>query len=355
MTPLEAALVARIGRDGPMTFRDVMAQALYHSEHGYYTSGRPWRGRGDFTTAPAYGDLLAAAIARFAAAAKAAMGPGRFEVVEVGSGSGKLAAQLLPLLKEDGIGLRSVEHRRPPELPREVPWSATLDGLDLRGLVVSNELFDALPVHRVARTAEGLREWLVGVEGGRLVPRLGEVSRPEVAGHVARWFPDLEEGCTVEVNLEAPRMLATMAKALREGVLLTIDYGGAARELLHLGRGGTLTAYHEHRLAPDPLARPGEQDLTAHVNFSALEDEGMALGLAPLANVPQWRFLLAQGVLAGLAERLQHASTFEDALAAKTLVAPGRMGEFRVLAQAKGLAPPAKVALARRLADGQTV
>lgn len=345
---LQEALLARVRRDGPMTFRDFMAQALYHPEHGYYTTGKPWQGQGDFTTAPRYGDAFASGIAQFAARARDAVGKGAFEVVEVGAGSGLLSAQLAKLLDGTGVRLRAVDVRRPPLLPASVPWSASLRGLRVRGLVVSNELFDALPVHRVTRTAEGLREVFVAERGGALVPQLGQPSRPELAAYLARFGMMPDEGQTVEVGLDALAMLREMAAALDEGVLLSIDYGHTATELLHHSKGGTLAAYRAHRLVGDPLADPGDQDLTAHVNFTALEEEGAALGLAALANVPQWQFLAAMGALQLIAAQMSDPARWTDALAAKTLVTPGRMGEFRVLAQAKGL----DRAVAERLARG---
>lgn len=351
MNALQGALLERVRRHGPVTFRDFMQAALYDPQHGYYTTGRPWRGRGDFTTAPQYGEAFALGIGRFLALAKEAMGPGRFEVAEVGAGSGALLAQLAKLLDGTGVRLRAVEHRRPPLLPEGMPWSASLRGLDVRGALVSNELFDALPVHRVALTPEGLREVWVGERGGRLVEELGPLSRADLAGYLERFSMSLEEGQTVEVGFDVLAMLREMAMALEQGVVLTIDYGHGARELLHHARKGTLTAYREHRVSLDPLADPGEQDLTAHVNLTALEEEGRALGLEPVADVPQWQFLAATGALEGLGARMQDAEGFVEALAAKTLVAPGRMGDFRVLVQAKGLGEDARRRLARRLTE----
>lgn len=348
MTPLQGLLVERIRRDGPITFRDFMAEALYHPQHGYYTSHKAWQGRGDFATAPAYSGLFAASIARFLGMAKEAMGPGRFEVVEVGSGSGLLASQLRPLLAEQGMPLRSVEHRRPPLLPRDVPWTATLESVEVRGALLSNELFDALPVHRIRSTDAGLEELWVAARGDALVPHWGLLSRPEVAAQAGRHGLARSPGSVAEVSLEAPAMLRRMARALDRGIVLTIDYGDDAAALGQRP-GGTLTALRDHRLSADPLAEPGWQDLTAHVDFTALREEGRALGLEVVAEVPQWRFLAATGALESIAAKLQGPG-FAEALAAKTLVTPGGMGEFRVLVQAKGLAEAARTRLARRLA-----
>jgi SAM-dependent MidA family methyltransferase len=350
LTPLEVALLERVRRDGPMTFRDFMAQALYHPEHGYYTTGRPWEGAGDFTTAPRYGEVFALAIARFAARVRDAMGPGAFELCEVGAGSGLLSAQLAKLLADVPIRVRAVETRRPSLLPSGVPWSASLRGLSVRGAIVSNELFDALPVHRVTRTREGLREVWVGERGGRLGPLVREPSRPELAAYLDRFGMVLEDGQTVEVGLDALAMLREMGAALEQGVVLTIDYGMEARELLHHRKSGTLAATRAHRLAPDALADPGFQDLTTHVNLTALRAEGEAIGLRTVTELPQWAFLAATGALEVLGGHLQNPARWEEGLAAKTLVAPGRMGDFRVLVQCKGLDAAAAQRLQRGLA-----
>ncbi|HEV8360453.1 MAG TPA: SAM-dependent methyltransferase [Candidatus Thermoplasmatota archaeon] len=355
MTPLQALLVARIRARGPMTFRAFMAEALYHPDHGYYTTGKPWRGEGDFTTAPRYGDAFALGIARFAARVKEAMGPGPFEVVEVGAGSGALLEQLAPLLEPEGVRLRAVDHRRPPRLPAKVPWTASLRGLEVRGLVLSNELFDALPVHRVTRTRDGLRELCVGEHDGRLVPQLGALSDAAIERHLERFGPMPAEGQTVEVGLDALAMLREMAGALREGCVLTIDYGHSARELQHHSPLGTLTAVRAHRLEPDPLVDPGELDLTAHVNFTALTEAGKELGLQALAEVAQWEFLASTGALEHIAGLLQDVKGWEAGLAAKTLVTPGRMGEFRVHVQAKGLAPAVATRIAAAIAGQETL
>jgi SAM-dependent MidA family methyltransferase len=344
---LERLLVQRIEREGPISFRDFMAQALYHPEHGYYTTGKPWQGRGDFTTAPRYGETFALCVARFLAFTRDTMGKGAFEAVEVGAGSGLLAEQLARLLGDTGIRLRVVERRRPDRLPATVPWSATSAGFEVRGVLFSNELFDALPVHVVRGTPEGPREDFVGVAGGKLegVPR---VPSRTVLEYLERFRIAPESGEVVEVGLDALAMLREMGAALHQGLLLTVDYGDEARRLRHHAQ-GTLAAVKDHRASPDPLADPGEQDLTSHVNFTALEEEGRSLGLETIARVPQWQFLAAFGALDDLAAKLQDPKLALEALAAKQLLVPGRMGEFQVLVQSRGLDERVRSAIRARL------
>lgn len=354
MNALERELRARMRAEGAVSFRDFMHAALYDPRYGYYATGRAWRGRGDFATAPAYGDAFARALARFLRLAREAMGPGRFEAVEVGAGSGRLAAQLHGLLAASGVALRAVEARRPPLLPDGVPWSASLEGLRVRGALLSNELFDALPVHLATRVRGEVRELWVVERGAALALEARAPSGPEVGAYLERFGIAPEEGHLVEVGLDALRLLRAMAASLAEGLLVTVDYGHGAREVLAQGPSGTLAAYRAHRLSPSVLAAPGEQDLTAHVNFTALEEEGRALGLETLASVPQWRFLAAMGAAEGIAAKLRGAGSLREvaeALAAKVLLVPGRMGDFRVLVQAKGLDQEAREAVARALAE----
>lgn len=325
----------RVAKEGPLTFRDFMQLALYHPEHGYYARGKPWEGRGDFATASAYSPLLAHALAQAHLLACGALGLRRSELVEVGAGSGLLLRQLGEALRGQAARLRAVEVRRPAELPEGAVWSASLGGLEVEGSVVSNELFDALPVHRVARAEQGPEEAYVTVRGERLAWELGPLSTPALAEHVRG--TDLVGGEAVAVCLDAAPMVRDMARALRRGIVVTVDYGGDGPQTV-------VAAYRRHRLRPDLLAEPGEQDLTAHVDFSMLRRLGEDAGLVTLAELPQWRFLGSMGAL----DELAAGKDALAALRAKTLLAPGRMGDFRVLVQGAGLGEAERARLAAR-------
>ncbi|HLD78902.1 MAG TPA: SAM-dependent methyltransferase, partial [archaeon] len=284
--------------------------------------------------------------------------PGRFDLVECGAGRGALAAGILEAVRakapDFAAALRVTLVEVSPRLREQA--QAALEGQGERvaiverlpagvsGCLLSNELVDALPVHRVAQRAGGLREIYVSARGGELVEMEGEPSSPALARYLERYGAPLEDGQQAEVNLAALAWLDEAARALERGFLLTIDYGYRARELYGPAhQRGTLLAYREHRTSEDWLSRPGEQDLTAQVNFTALEERGRELGLTALAYVPQAQFLLGLAQASGLVERLEREADASATRATrnqlKQLIHPEGMGEaFKVLLQGKGVA-----------------
>ena len=203
------------------------------------------------------------------------------------------------------------------------------------GCIFSNELLDALPVHRVVQRESELREIYIGAEGGELQEVEGPLSSPTIARYLEQYGAPLERDQFAEVNLAALEWLERAAAALERGFLVTIDYGHRARELYGPGHlRGTLLAYREHRAEEDWLAAPGEQDLTAHVNFTALEERGRELGLESIGYTPQSNFLLSLARAIGMEQM--------DATSRRQLIQlihPEGMGEaFKVLIQAKGIA-----------------
>lgn len=361
-TPLTDILLERIRRDGPLTFAAFMEACLYHPEHGYYTRARSTEGAGDYYTSPDVGPLFARLLAQQFREMWDALGrPRRFQLVECGAGRGRLAAQLTAAvgesepefgraleltLVEAGVPLRAQaqaalsEHRSQAQVQESLPPNVA-------GCIFSNELLDALPVHRVVQREDGLREVHIGAEGNELREVEGALSSPEIARYLERCGTPLEEGQFAEVNLAALEWLEQAAAALERGFLLTIDYGHRARELYGPGhRRGTLLAYRGHRTEENWLEAPGDQDLTAHVNFTALEERGKELGLEPLGCTTQTNFLLA------LARECNLADLVEDSDARRQLIQlihPEGMGEtFKVLIQAKGV-PGARLTGLQRL------
>ncbi|MGH9788211.1 MAG: class I SAM-dependent methyltransferase [Candidatus Acidiferrales bacterium] len=350
-TPLAGILLERIRRDGSLTFAAFMDACLYHPEHGYYARGRPAEGAGDYFTSPDVGPLFARLLARQFWEMWERMGkPPRFQLVECGAGRGCLAAQLVAAMTE-----------REPELGRALELTLVEASAALRaqagattrkcgprvrvqeslspgvaGCIFSNELLDALPAHRVVQREDGLREIYIDVLGDELHETEGPLSSPEIARYMGKYGAPLEEGQFAEVNLAALEWLEKAAATLERGFLLTIDYGHRARELYGPGhRRGTLLAYRGHRAEENWLEAPGEQDLTAHVNVTALEERGRALGLEPLGYTTQTNFLLALAKAGGLTDLV------EDSVARRQLIQlihPEGMGEtFKVLIQAKGV------------------
>ena len=262
MTPLAELLAARIEREGPIPFREFMAEALYHREHGYYRRARdPFGRKGDFYTAeqlqPVFGILVAQRIRQLAHA----MGdPPDFTVVELGAGRREMAEafaewRYLPVDLDGG------------EMPRS-----------FRGVVFSNEFFDAHPVRALQYEDGAFREQLVTFAGGAFRWTRGPVVDPCEGHYLRRFYPPPEEGRWYELPA-LEQWMARIAGALSEGWMLTIDYGFTREESVRFPR-GTLMSYRRHTALDDVLADPGERDITAHVNFTAMMELGAACGLA---------------------------------------------------------------------------
>lgn len=391
---LEDLIRDEILRDGPMTFARFMALALYHPQLGYYSGGgagrEPLGWSGDYFTSGDVHPLWGWAIARQLHQMWELLGrPMRFDVVEPGAGRGALARDVWAYARERApdwaAALRytlvdRAEADNPLRRAREARLAGELAALDvperavrwitdprdlapgsLIGAVVSNELVDALPVHVVEKRGEALSEVYVAVEErtGRLVERLGKPSSPAVASYLDAFhipwhsYPD---GWRAELRLASDPWLREATAPLARGLVLTIDYGDTARHLyMRDRRHGTLLGYAHHQLAERPLAQPGQQDLTAHVNFKALIDEGRMLGLRLVGLITQAEFLRSLGIreeaerLATLrypaADTERHTDRGQvDYLrkrallgAVATLLNPHGLGGFRVLVQQRGV------------------
>ncbi len=261
MTPLGEILRDEIRRGGPIPFQGFMEAALYHPEFGYYRRLRdPFGIHGDFYTAeqlqPVFGIVIAEQIRRL----RDRMGaPKDFTVVELGAGRGEMAAAL---------GEFSYV---PVDLGGRIP-----DGV--RGVVFSNEFFDALPVHAAVIRGGATRELRVGMEGDRFAWIEAGPAPEEVECYRKRYLGALSDGQIFEAALESLAWLERIAAALAEGFVIMIDYGYTAAELLRFP-GGTLMSYRRHQALEDVLKDPGEQDITAHVCFSALQEHGKRVGL----------------------------------------------------------------------------
>jgi len=337
---LAEVLRREIANHGPMRFRDFMARALYDPQHGYYASGRARIGRkGDYFTSVSVGPLFGALLARQFADVWEKLGqPADFTLVEQGAHDGTLAADVLAALAPH-IPARLVIVEPSPlwraaqaaKLSgRNVRWVDDLEALEpFTGIHYSNELLDAFPVHLVRRSADGWRERAVHVESDRFVFTDTPLSDQRLIGHL----PDAAAGYTTEVNLAALDWAATLASRITRGLALVIDYGFSHADYYSPHRvEGTLDAVASHRRV-DPLATPGEADLTAHVDFTAL---AAASGLEVLGFTDQHHFLTALARL-HFAEGVHPEP--REARAFQTLAHPTMLGRaFKVLALGRGLA-----------------
>ncbi|HET9943985.1 MAG TPA: SAM-dependent methyltransferase [Terriglobia bacterium] len=329
-SPLVNHLQRRIREHGPISFRSFMEEALYHPEFGYYTSDRNPIGReGDFYTSsdldPIFGKLLARKFEQMAASLQIAQE--QFTVLELGAGRGLLAREILTHHRfRYGILERSGPMKqRQQELLREfdVEWFSDLPQ-GISGCIFSNEFFDALPVRRIVRRGQKLQEIYVTADFSEIE---GDLQEPlEVP---------LAEGQLADIGTDSRLWIGRIAQSLKRGYHLAIDYGYEDREF-YARPHGTLMCYWRHQAVEDPYVRVGEQDITAHVNFSDLMREGTAGGLHTETFQTQMQFLIQLGILTEL-ESLVPARTVKDIqrlAALKKLILPDGMGErFKVLVQ----------------------
>ncbi|HEX8982225.1 MAG TPA: SAM-dependent methyltransferase [Ktedonobacterales bacterium] len=401
MAQLDEIIAEEIRRDGSMTFARFMDLALYHPQLGYYSGGgsgrEPVGWAGDFFTSGDVSPLWGWALAKQLHQMWQSLGsPARFDVIEPGAGRGLLAASVwryaLALDERWATALRyTLVDRAAPDAPlraaREarlaaelaaipapqgaVRWAPALDQATsdgpVTGCVISNELLDALPVHRIEARGGALLEVYVALEpeSGRLVETLAEPSSERVANYLDdyripwREYPD---GWRAEVCPAAEDWTREVAGKLGAGFMLTLDYGASARRLYTRDRRrGTLMAYTRHRLSERPLATPGQQDLTAHVNFSAVAKVGAAEGLSVVRYTSQAALLSGLGIreqaetsaarLYPYAEIERHTDRGQaDMLrrsalrnAVTTLLNPHGLGGFRALTQGRGLASTLRI------------
>ena len=354
-----------------MTFARFMEMALYDVPYGYYMtqavkSEKPSHDRigwdGDFFTAPELSPILAKTLVRQILDIDVRLGhPDPFVFMEIGAGNGTFAADFLqecraiasdffnrlsyqiversPYLQlrqaarlKEAVGNREEGHLR---------WRSSLEEIDsnsLVGVVFSNELVDALPVHRVRCENHQLREIFVAYEGGHFVECLATCSSPRLAEYVDTYHVSLSEGQTSELHLDAVAWMSNVARILHRGVVMTIDYGHTGSDYYRSDRkDGTLLCYYRHAISTNPYARVGEQDMTAHVNFSALAGSGTASGLDLIGFTTLANWLIGSGVEELVRDQDQES---EDVKALAHLLHPHGMGKtFKVLVQRKGMEP----------------
>ena len=318
-TPAGELLAGEIGRNGPVTFRRFMEVALYHPECGYYRRAPdPFGQHGDFFTAeqiqPVFGILMAARIRQL----YRDMGsPRDFTVVELGAGRREMAEAFaewnyVPVDIDSGA------------LPQ-----------NFSGVVFSNEFFDALPVDAVLYRDGAFHEQCVALTGGAFTWQTGEVVGVAAERYLRRYYLPPEEGRWYEVNLAALAWIERIAAALTKGYIFSVDYGFTRAESVRFPA-GTLMGYRRHTAREDVLSEAGLRDITAHVNFTALEDAGHACGLATVRFETLARTLLDAGEADQFASVLAGDATeaLRRRMQLKTLLFG--MGEtFRVLLQEK--------------------
>lgn len=352
---LSEIITQKIRKDGPISFRDFMEIALYHPELGYYTSAGDKIGeRGDFYTSPYFTSIFGELIGKQLEEMWHLLGRQAFTVVEYGAGTGALCRDILNQLKNneelyDKLHYCIIEkspvmrEKEKMILPEKVSWYDTIQDIPaITGCILSNEVVDNFSVHQVVMEDE-LMEVFVDDENG-FVERLNPASSA-LKNYLDQLKVRLPNGFRTEINLQAIEWIEEVAAALKKGFVLTIDYGYPSSELYSRDRSsGTLVCYNKHQVNYLPYSNIGEQDITAHVNFSALGHWGLQNGLEHCGFTNQAYFLRALGLVDHLKKmeesgKYKHASNQEKAFMIHTFLMD--MGsKFKVLIQHKGLQQP---------------
>jgi SAM-dependent MidA family methyltransferase len=354
---LSQRLRERIKREGPISFRDWMEAALYDPQEGYYC--RPnrerWGRNGDYRTSAEKSILFAATFARHFARLYEELGsPAEWSIVESGAGVGQFAAILLETLQArfprnfsatryflDEISTDSCAQAR----ERLAKFGSKMEigrfaDLDLQqGILFSNELIDAFPIHRVTLRDGKLSEFFVDVnESEDFEWVTGPLSTLRLVDYFERFGIQLAEGQIAEVNLEVEDWLRSASRRLQNGYLVTVDYGAEASELFGspAAREGRLRGYNRHQFVDNVLAKPGEYDITTTIDWTFLKEISEDLGFQIIEFERQDRFLLKAGLLEELEQRVNEAKDEAEKLRLSTstreMILPGGMAaSFHVL------------------------
>lgn len=347
---LEAKILEEIDAQGAITFARYMELALYAPGLGYYSAGaRKFGATGDFITAPEISPLFARCIARQCQQVLQHLGGG--DILEFGAGSGILAADLLLELEklnclpkhyyilEISADLRERQQQllkeKIPKFFAKIIWLDHLPEEKLQGVIIANEVLDAMPVHKF-KMESGIKEYYVSAEGNNLIWHLGEPSNTILAEQIAAL--GLSEGYDSEINLIISNWIAGVSAILHQGLILLSDYGFLREEFYHPQRSmGTLMCHYRHHAHDNPLLYPGLQDITAHVDFTAVGEAAEKAGLVVAGYTNQANFLLNCGI-AEMAVAQDAAEQYKLSNQVKKLLLPSEMGElFKVMSLTRGI------------------
>jgi SAM-dependent MidA family methyltransferase len=365
---LRGFILSQIEKRGSIPFSQFMEWCLYHPDYGYYRSERMNIGRdGDFYTSPCVHPLFGGLIAKQLSQMSEQWGGPFFDVVEQGGGRGFLCEDVLQWAKKNSSVFyqrlryhlietspfllkeqreRLVEHEKEGKVFWMDPEAFEEGRALVEGCFLSNELVDAFPVHQVIFDRGNLKEIYVTQDHDQLKEQWGKLSDPRIVSYFQSMGITLQEGQRAEVNLKALDWMEKVARCLKKGFVLTIDYGYLAKELYGSHRReGTLLCYTQHQTSENPYERLGEQDITSHVNFTGLIQKGEEVGLRFTGLVPQYQFLIALGLLQemeSLGREMPEMDALQLRLSLKHLIEPEMgMGEvFKVLIQHKGMDQP---------------
>lgn len=351
-------LIQKIQTAGAIPFVEFMQHALYMPQYGYYQNATAKFGaHGDFITAPEltalFGRTLAHQCREIFAALDAPI------IFEFGAGSGKLCIDILREL-DNSASLPSAYHilevsghlrqlqfenikREIPHLLARVRWLSSWPTEPFCGVVIANEVLDAMPVRRFRKTSAGLFEsYITTTPQQQFIECFKPCNDALLQAHVAEILHHTVVPYLSEANLFVAGWLSECYAMLEQGAVIIIDYGFPAHTYYHPDRAmGTLMCHYQHKAHPDPLLHVGEQDITAHVDFTHVAEAAHAAGFFVAGFVNQASFLLANGVLDLLTEIKDERALLAAQSAVKLLLQPGEMGElFKVMCLTKQLDIP---------------
>ena len=360
---LSERLVHRIQSEGPITFAEFMRSALYDIAGGYYCKDdvERWGREGDYRTSPERSELFAATFARYFALLFERLGsPSQWTIVEAGAGSGRFANDLLRTLDSYFPHVFAATHYVIDEISPDAQNRCrestkgfndrvtfrSIDGVSLDpGIIFSNELLDAFPVHRVTMRDGRLKEFCVDVNDGSFEWVLRTPSTTRLQAHLDLCEISLWEGQIAEINLELEDWYHRINTALKKGFVVTVDYGAAANDLYACSPesprfAGTLRGFRKHGFVEDLMASPGSHDLTATVNWTAVERIGEQHQLKLVDFKQQDKFLIDEGILDQLEIQSRAAPTDTERMrlstAAREMILPdGMAAKFQVMTQQK--------------------
>ena len=355
-TDLISEIKKQIEKKGRITFAEFMDIALYWPGKGYYTSENVrWGKDGDYLTSidvsPVFGRLLAYQINEMW---QNLGSPPQFSIIEVGAGREELSFHIRDTIKKlfpefyktADFQLVDVNPIHIQKLEERTSFHSSIEDIKpgITGCIISNELIDAFPVHRVVEM-DGLKEIYVGYEDAGFMEIRGELSTSGLNDYLEKIGIKLEQGQKAEINLKALDWIKSIGALLERGFVITIDYGLPARELFRHNRNGNLLCYHRHTMNNNPFHHIGYQDITAKVDFTSLAAAGRDAGLEVTGFTTQFYFFMGIGALGEFKEveelNIGNLDAFQWNQGIKELMLPGGMGDdFKVLIQHKDVEAP---------------
>ena len=363
-TPITEYIKNIIKSEGKITFARFMDIALYHNDYGYYMADIQRIGKdGDFYTSPDVQPFMGKVLGEQLQKMWESLGKVPFSVIEMGAGKGLMAFDILSHIKdvhpeffdnltyiiiEKSVNFRERQEKLLGDFNEKVKWADSIYDLNmsnkLTGCVLTNELVDALPFHRVYQDNDTFKELFVTIENDLFTEVIDAPSTDKLLQHMKRLKLPLVDGMKTEINLAAMEWQKDIASILDKGFVLTIDYGYPASIYYAPSRSkGTFLCYYKHTTNENPYERIGLQDITAHVDFTSLALEGKELGLDLIAFTDMASFLMFNGK--DLIEKefqvgldLNQVTAFKKISAIKNLIHPeGMGGTFKVLIQGKNV------------------